>query len=203
MDSYDKLPDAEIKPSGIISRKFLELGIKSFKEACIYVHDIEYGYNTNYDDKMIFFKEKKGTCTSKHATIAQLAKELDIPIYKHVAVYKLTEEIATGTNKILKKYELPYVPMQHCFLVSKDYHFDLTEGNCNGKNTSIEDFIYTQKVEPFISQKDEYLLYKKVLKDYVLLSKEMEGVSERNILKAREESIILLKENIEKQKHLG
>ena len=101
MDSYDKIPDAEIKPIGIISKKFLELGINSFKEACMYVHNIEYGYNTNYDDKLIFFKEKKGTCTSKHATIAQLAKELNIPMNKHVGVYKLTEEIAIGTNKIL------------------------------------------------------------------------------------------------------
>ena len=202
MDSYDKLPDAEIKSNGIISKKFLELGITSFKEACMYVHNIEYGYNTNYDDKMIFFKEKKGTCTSKHATIAQLAKELNIPMSKSVGIYRLTEEIATGTNLILKKYDLLYVPMQHCFLVYKNFRFDLTEGNCNGKNTSIEDFIYTEKVEPFISQKDEYLLYKEVLKKYVLPTKEMEGISERNILKAREESIILLKENIKKQKNL-
>ena len=202
MDSYDKLPDAEIKSNGIISKKFLELGITSFKEACMYVHNIEYGYNTNYDDKMIFFKEKKGTCTSKHATIAQLAKELNIPMSKSVGIYRLTEEIATGTNLILKKYDLPYVPMQHCFLVYKNFRFDLTEGNCNGKNTSIENFIYTEKVEPYISQKDEYLLYKEVLKKYVLPTKEMEGISERNILKAREESIILLKENIKKQKNL-
>jgi hypothetical protein len=55
MDSYDKLPDAEITPSGDLSKKFLELGIKSFKEACLYVHNVDYGYNSNYDDHMIFF----------------------------------------------------------------------------------------------------------------------------------------------------
>ena len=57
MDSYEYLPDKEIEPLGDISKKFLELGIKSFKDACVYVHNIEYGYNSNYDDKMIFFKE--------------------------------------------------------------------------------------------------------------------------------------------------
>ena len=200
MDSYNNLPNAEIKPVGQITRKFLELGITTFKEACDYVHNIEYGYNTNYDDKLIFFKENMGTCTSKHAVITGLAEELNIPLYKHVGVYKFTEEISTGVNMILEKYDIPYVPMVHCFLVYKEYRFDLTEGNCNGKNTSIENFIHEEKVEPFISRKDEYLLFKNVLKEKILPSKEMEGKAERSLLKAREESIILLKENTKKQK---
>ena len=200
MDSYDKIPDAEIEDKGEISKKFLELGITSFREACEYVHNIEYGYNSDYDDKMIFFKENKGTCTTKHAVITGLAEELNIPLYKYIGVYKFTDEISTGTNEILKKYDLPYVPMVHCFLVYNDYRFDLTEGNCNGKNTTIEEFIHEEKVNPFISRKDEYLLFKKVLKEKILPSKEMEGISERSLLKAREESIILLKENTKKQK---
>ena len=201
MDSYIKIPDAEIEDKGEISKNFLELGITSFREACEYVHNIEYGYNSDYDDKMIFFKENKGSCTTKHAVITGLAEELNIPLYKHIGVYKLTEEISNGTNEILKKYDLPYVPMVHCFLVYKGYRFDLSEGNCNGKNTSIEEFIHEEKVNPFISRKDEYLLFKKILKEKVLPLKEMEGIAERSILKARQESIILLKENLKKQKY--
>ena len=92
--------------------------------------------------------------------------------------------------------------MVHCFLVYKNFRFDLTEGNCNGKNTAIENFIYEEKVEPFISRKDEYLLYKRELKEKILTSKEMKGIQERTLLKAREESIILLKKNVKKQKQL-
>ena len=184
---------------GELSKKFLELGVKSFKEACDYVNKINYGYNTNYDDRMIFFKENKGTCTTKHAVIAGLAEELDIPLFKHVGVYKFTEEISTDANEILEKYEIPYVPMAHCFLVYEKFRFDLTEGNCNGKNTSIEEFIYEEKVDPFITRKDEYLLYKRVLTEKVLPSKEMEGIKERILLKAREESITLLKKNVKRQ----
>ncbi|MFW9901635.1 MAG: hypothetical protein ACFFDY_10125 [Candidatus Thorarchaeota archaeon] len=201
MDPYNKLPDAEIKSVGEISSQFLKLGIRTFKEACDYVHNIEYGYNTNYDDKLIFFKENKGSCTSKHAVIAGLAEELNIPLYKHIGIYKLNEKISTGMKNILKKYNLPYVPIVHCFLVYQNYRFDLTEGNCNGKNTTIEDFIYEKRVEPFISVKDEYLLFKKILKEIILPSKEMAGVKERILLKAREESIILIKENAKKQKN--
>ena len=199
MDSYNNLPDTEIIHSGEISEKFLELGIKSFKEACYYVHNEKYGYNSNYDDKMIFFKENMGTCTTKHAIIASLAKELNIPLYKSIGIYKFTEDISTGTDIILEKYNIPYIPMVHCFLVYKDHRFDLTEGNINGKKKAIEKFIHTEIVDPFISRKDEYLLFKKILKENILLSEEMKGISEKTLLKAREECIKLFKNNINKQ----
>jgi hypothetical protein len=196
MDSYKYLPNATIKPSGKMSQKFLELGIKSFKEACEYIHNVEYGYNTNYDDDMILFKENKGTCTTKHAVIASLAEELTIPLFKYVGIYKFTEEISTGANEILKKYNIPYAPMVHCFLVYNKYRFDLTEGNNNGKKTSLEEFIHIEKVEPFINRKNEYLILKRVLKEKILPSEEMMGIKEKSLLKAREESISLLKKNI-------
>ncbi|MBD3194161.1 MAG: hypothetical protein GF317_03840 [Candidatus Lokiarchaeota archaeon] len=196
MDSYDNLPDKKIVSKGEMSKKFLSLGIDSFKEACLYVHDQEYGYNSDYSDHMIFFKEGKGSCTSKHAVIAALADELEIPLYKKVAIYELTEDITDGAGKIIKKYGIPYIPMQHCFLVYKDYRFDLTEGNNNGKKTSIDEFIHTEKVNPFISKKDEYLILKKVLKEKILTSEKMKNIDEKTLLKAREEGIKLLKKNI-------
>ncbi|TET29511.1 MAG: hypothetical protein E3J70_06620 [Candidatus Heimdallarchaeota archaeon] len=196
MDSYDNLPDAEITASGDISRKFLDLSIKTFQEACLYIHNLEYGYNNNKDDKMILFKENLGNCTTKHGVIASLAEELNIPLYKKVGIYKLTETISTGTSKILKKYCVPYVPMIHCFLVYENYRFDLTEGNNNGKNISIEEFLHAEKVIPFITTKDEYFFFKRVLEEKILTSPEMEGIEKRTLLKAREEAIKLLKENI-------
>ncbi|MBN1330134.1 MAG: hypothetical protein JXA54_11730 [Candidatus Heimdallarchaeota archaeon] len=196
MDTFDKLPDAKITPEGEMSQKFLQLGISSFKEACRFVHNIPYGYNSDKDNKMILFIENKGSCTTKHGVIATLAEELNIPLFKKVGIYKLTETIATGTDEIIEKYSLPFVPMIHCFLVFENYRFDLTEGNRNGKNTSIEEFIYDEKVIPFITQKDEYSIFIKTLQEKILPSQEMAGIERRTILKAREEAINLLKRNI-------
>jgi hypothetical protein len=155
-----------------------------------------YGYNTNRDDLMILFKENRGTCTTKHAVIATLSQEMHLPIVKNVGIYAMTEEIVTGTNGILVKFNLPYVPMVHCFLVYGEYRVDLSEGNNNGKNRSIEDFLFTQQVEPNISAKDEYLWYRKTLKDHILTRKEMAGVDITQILHAREEGLNLLKKII-------
>lgn len=196
MDKFTVFPNAVIKTAGPVSDKFLSLGINGFIDACRYVHELPYGYNSNRDDLMILFKEKLGSCTTKHAVIATLAEESGLSIEKAIGIYAMTEEIVTGTGKILDRYGLPYVPMLHCFLVYGEHRVDLTEGNNNGKKRSIEDFLYTQKVIPNISAKDEYLLYRKALNEYILIENELKGIDLKSILKAREEGLALLKANI-------
>ena len=79
------------------------------------------------------------------------------------------------------------------------YRVDLTEGNNNGKNRSIEEFLFTEKVIPNFSEKDEYLLYRKALKNHILVRKEMEGITMIDVLHARTEGISLLRSKISKQ----
>lgn len=199
MDKFTVFPNAVIKTAGPVSDKFLSLGINGFIDACRYVHELPYGYNSSRDDLMILFKEKLGSCTTKHAVIATLAEESGLSIEKAIGIYAMTEEIVTGTGIILDRYGLPYVPMLHCFLVYGEHRVDLTEGNNNGKKRSIEDFLYTQKVIPNISAKDEYLLYRKALNEYILIENELKGIDLKSILKAREEGLALLKANIHQQ----
>jgi len=172
------------------------MGITSFQQACRYVHELPYGYNSDRDDLMILFKENFGSCTTKHAVIATLAEELNLKVEKHVGIYALTGEIAAGADRIAQKHDLPYVPMLHCFLVYENHRVDLTEGNNNGKQKPIDEFLFTRKVIPNISAREEYLLYRKELKDNVLNKKEFKGIDLKRILHAREEGLALLKDCI-------
>jgi hypothetical protein len=192
MEAYPVFPNKAIINAGLISNHFLSSGIKKFLEACDYVHNLPYGYNSDRDDLMILFKEKMGSCTTKHAVIATLAAELDLPINKSIGIYPMTEALVTGTNKILNKYDLPYVPMIHCFLEYSSHRVDLTEGNHNGKNQPIDTLFYTEKVQPHISAKQEYLLYRQALKDRILRREELNGTDIKHILHAREEGLQLL-----------
>ena len=196
MHPYTVFPDKTIVATGPITRTFLGMGIDTLHTACRYVNALPYGYNSDRDDLMILFKEKRGSCTTKHAVIATLASELKIAIDKHIGVYAMTEALVTGTRKILERYHLPYVPMVHCFLVFEKQGVDLSEGNQNGKNGPIDEFLYTVMVEPCISAKDEYLLYRKTLSNHLLGRPELENAEIRTILKAREEGLALLKANI-------
>lgn len=196
MDTFKVFPDNIITDSGPVSREFLDLDIGTFMAACRFVHELPYGYNSDRDDLMILFKERFGSCTTKHAVIATLAEELGLPIHKAVGIYAMNEEIVAGTDAILKKYGLPYLPMLHCFLVYGDHRVDLTEGNRNGKKRSIEEFLHAEKVIPNISKKEEYLLYRNALTNTVLRRKELDGINVKQILHAREEGLALLKANI-------
>jgi hypothetical protein len=196
MVKFTVFPNAIIKAAGPVSSKFLSLGINGFIDACRYVHELPYGYNSDRDDLMILFREKMGSCTTKHAVIATLAAESGLPIEKTIGIYAMTEEIVAGTGTILGKYGLPYVPMVHCFLVFGAHRVDLTEGNHNGKKRPIEDFLYAQKVITNISEKGEYLLFRKALTNHILERKELNGTDLRRILRAREEGITLLRAHI-------
>lgn len=196
MDLFAVFPDKEIEPGGIISNTFLELEVGSFIKACAYVHQLPYGYNTDRDDLMSVFEDGKGTCTTKHAVIATLASELKLPIVKQIGIYAMTERLVTGAEAILERYGLPYLPMLHCFLSDGTHRIDLTQGNANGKNGPIDDFLYIAQVEPNISAKDEYLLYRSALKDHILSRDELNSIEMKTILKAREEGLALLKAKV-------
>jgi len=198
MDSISVFPDKDITGDGIVSQQFLSIGIKGFHDACRYVHQLPYGYNSDSDDLLILFKENRGTCTTKHAVVGTLAEELALPIVKTIGIYEMTEVLVTGTDRILEKYGLPYVPMVHCFLGYDRYRVDLTEGNRNGKNSSIENFLYTEEVKPGISKKEEYLIYRKALTDRILTREELKTSEIKTVLHAREEGISLLKNNVER-----
>ena len=145
---------------------------------------------------MILFKEKMGSCTTKHAVIATLAAELELPVAKSIGIYAMTEEIVTGTNRILSTYDLPYVPMVHCFLTSAAVRVDLAEGNRNGKNRPLDEFLYTQPVEPNIPARQEYLLYRRVVAELLETRTELHAVQMKTILLARQDGLELLRSKV-------
>ena len=196
MNPLTVLPNEIIAPRGPVSEVFLDMGVQEFAAACHYVHQLPYGYNSNRDDLMVIFKEKKGSCATKHAVIATLARESGLPVTKSIGIYRMTEALVTGTQKILIRYNLPHLPMLHCFLEYDGYRVDLTEGNRNGKNGPIDEILFSTGVIPHISEKEEYRLYRQALKDRILAREEMQAVDLKAVLHAREEGLQLLKSKI-------
>lgn len=196
MRPYDTFPEKPIGGAGPMAAAFLARGVQSFRAACAHVQRLPYGYNSDPDDPMILFKEEKGTCTTKHAVIAALAVELDLPVAKHIGIYAMTEALVTGTQALLETFQLPYVPMIHCFLAWNGNRVDLTAGNRNGKNRTIDAFLHTEAVAPDISAKEEYLRYRTALENLLATREELRAVKLKTVLKVREMGLALLKANI-------
>ena len=199
MKTYRVFPNPPLSHKSFYSEKFRSLGLNTFHDACRYVHELPYGYNSTREDRLIIFKEGYGSCTTKHGVIAALAEELNLHIYKMIGIYGMTEELVTGSKRILEKYHLPYLPMVHCFLLYDSHFVDLTLGNRTGKNHPIDEFLKIKKVTPMISEKEEYILYKRSLEDQILQRKEMNGIHLRDVLHARAEGITLLHSKVDKK----
>ena len=198
MDPIDVFPDAEITDNGPVSRVFLARGLWRFTAACRHVQKMPYGYNTSREP-LIVFHENQGTCTTKHMAVGLLAGELGLPVHKHIGIYAMDEALVTGAGALAENHGLPYIPMVHCYLSDGARRVDLTEGNRNGKNGPIDAFLFTARVRPDITEKEEYRLYRQALTTHVLTRDEMAGVDLKTILKARGAALALLKTNMERQ----
>ena len=199
MDAIERLPDKDLNNAGPVSRRFLAEGLKTFLAACRHVHRMPYGYNSRKDDPMILFAEGFGTCTTKHMAIGLLAHEMALPVDKGIGIYPMTDRLVTGADAICREYGLDAIPVVHCFLVHDRYRVDLTEGNLNGKNGPIDEFLYTRNVAPDISSRAEYRIYRRALAERIHTQPEWKGVALRTVLAAREKALILLKTNMQRQ----
>lgn len=186
MHPINVLPNVAIELRGPVSQLFWEREIQSFQEACCYVKAMPYGRNSNNEDSLILFEEGCGTCTTKHGAIARLAQELDIPVYKNLGFYRLNDDVVTGVNAILQPYNLTFIPQIHCFLEYETYRVDLTEGNCNGKNKTIEDYDFVVRVNPDISHMEERQYYQAYLQRYGAIAPELQAIAEPFVLELLE-----------------
>ncbi|MEM8805574.1 MAG: hypothetical protein AAGF01_06065 [Cyanobacteria bacterium P01_G01_bin.38] len=182
MHSIDVLPDTEIQNRGEVSKILLGLGLKTFQAACHYVKAMPYGLNTNSENSLILFEEGQGTCTTKHGAIARLAQELKLPVYKNLGFYRLNDTIVTGISAILEPCGLSFIPQIHCFLEYENYRVDLTEGNCNGKNQTIENYDFVVRVQPDLTYEQEEDYYLAYLARYFAIAPRLEELGKTSVL---------------------
>lgn len=170
-----------------ITQAFLERDCLSYYDAAIYVRELSYGRNTG-DGLLRVLKEGRGTCSSKHLLLAQLAEEnnwLHIKIV--VGIYMMNEENTPGVGAVLKKYGLSEIPEAHCYLNVYGTRYDFTR---NGAREILpEDF----SVEEYIVHL-EALLKEKPKLHKAFLAEWGQERSEDEIWKIREECIAALQE---------
>lgn len=186
MHSIGVLPDIKLQAGNTITEKFIRQGLSTFHEACQWVQALPYGANSRSDDSLILFEEGYGNCTTKHGAIARLAKIHGLPVHKNLGFYRLNDEIVTGVNAIIHPHGLTFIPQIHCFLSYAEYRVDLTEGNCNGKNKTIEDYDFVVQVQPDLNSEDKRAYYREYLQYYYLLAPELATLGEDKVFELLE-----------------
>lgn len=123
------IPSTPILPVGPLSKAFLKLGVKAFDDAVLWVYQLPYGRNSDRADYMLIFEELQGTCSTKHAALAALAKECQLPIILKMVICKLDQNLDPKVKPLLERLGVDYVPEAHCYLSCPHGEIDVTFPN--------------------------------------------------------------------------
>lgn len=116
----NSIKDFSIDPLGAISKEFLNQGIQTFNEACLFVKKLPYKRNTDKENSKIVFIDKCGTCSTKHAVLKQLCMEHDMDdIMLVIGIFEMNGINTPQILDTLTKYNLTYIPEAHTYL---NYH---------------------------------------------------------------------------------
>ncbi len=142
------MPDAILRPSADVTRAFFDLGLRDYRSAARHVNRISYGRNSSRTDVLAVLREGRGTCSTKHALLRQLAIEQKIDVALVIGIYRMTERNTPGVGKVLSKYGLDYVPEAHCYLRYRNERIDVTRSLGDTPSEPIAHFLYEEEIEP-------------------------------------------------------
>lgn len=121
------LPNFPLMASGPITHRFLSAGIRRFREAAQFVANLPYGRNRDRADFLLVLSEGRGTCSTKHALLAQLAVEQCHPeVELMLGVFLLDEDTAPSLAKLLRDRGVQPFPEAHCYLKHGNERVDLS-----------------------------------------------------------------------------
>lgn len=147
MLTYSALPDTLLRPAGEVSADFLRAGARTYRNAASIVYQLPYGRTSSRTDLSAVLREGRGTCSSKHALLRQLASEQRLPVKLMLGIYLMNERNTPGVSVVLSKYQLNQIPEAHCYIVYDSNRIDVTRPVTTSVE-SIEYFLHEEEITP-------------------------------------------------------
>ena len=140
----EKLPNFRLEKAGRLGSRFNYLGIEDFRRAAAYVRDIPYGRNSERSDWGLVLAENRGTCSTKHALLAALAREHDAEVGLRLGVYLMDGANTPAVAEVLDAHGLVCLPEAHCYLSYREERVDVTGVEAG----AIEAFLHEEPIGP-------------------------------------------------------
>lgn len=144
--SVERLPDFALDDGRSLGREFAALGLGSYREAARYVRSLPYGRNTDRSDWRLVLKEGHGACSTKHALLAELARENGRHVALMLGICEMCEDNTPGIGAVLERHGLRCIPDAHCYLAHEGTRVDLTR-EVEGAEY-IERFLHEEDIYP-------------------------------------------------------
>ncbi|HYM15309.1 MAG TPA: hypothetical protein VEZ14_07095 [Dehalococcoidia bacterium] len=144
----DLLPDLPLRSRGPLAAAFRALGCHDLRAAATRVWTLPYGRNRDPLDELCVLKQRRGTCSTKHALLARLIDEETIAgIELRLGIYEMSEANTPGVGATLARHGLTSIPEAHCCLVARGARVDLTRAH-GAAAEPIGPFLAEQTIRP-------------------------------------------------------
>ena len=118
--------DRPLQGDGRLTRRLRAAGVSDFAGAATLLWRLPYGRISDRSQFWLVLEEGRGTCTTKHALLSELAREQGIAVQLTLAIYEMSEVNTPGVGAVLGKYGLTCIPEAHCFLRHEGARIDVT-----------------------------------------------------------------------------
>jgi hypothetical protein len=190
LDTLERLTNRPLAADGPVTRLFRAAGIHDFAGAARHLLRLPYGRIADRSRFWLVLEEGRGTCTTKHATLAELAREQGIDVQLTFGIYEMSERNTPGVGQVLSKYGLACIPEAHCYLYYRGERIDVT-GVPPGAEP-IDGFLHEEPIETDQIGAYKNDLHKRFLRDWATRSDAAQGRSLEELWRIREECIAAL-----------
>ncbi len=143
----EMFPATPLQPGTPVADAFLHADCSTFREAARYLHLLPYGRNASRSDFLLVLHEQRGTCSSKHALLAQLARETGLALELVLGIYEMNGDNTPGIGAVLQHYNLVCIPEAHCVVRYNGLYGDITWPS--RIQPSLPAFLHTEVIEPW------------------------------------------------------
>ena len=189
----EDLPGFPLRDVGGVSARLISIGARDFRSAGRYVKALPYGRNSDRSDPRLVLGEGRGTCSTKHALLAQVAVEQGFDVRLVIGIYEMTGRNTPGVGAVLKRHGLSVLPEAHCYLSYRGQRIDLTRA-LEGPAEPIKRFLYEEEISPAQIGDYKLELHRRWLGDWASRSSSARGLDPDLLWKIREECIAALAE---------
>ena len=158
------LPNFRLSPAGEIGSRFIRLGLRDYHAAAGHVWRLPYGRNSERTNFALVLEEKRGTCSTKHALLAELAHEHAQPVFLVLGIYEMDENNTPGVGAALQRYGLASVPEAHCYLLHESTSLDLTHDS--KYRLPAAEMLWEERIEPHQIGAHKMKVHRDFLKDW-------------------------------------
>ena len=159
--------DFHLNPTNELSKLAIEYSLTSWVNLVEFIAALPYGRNENRYDHSLVLTEQKGTCSSKHAFLREIAIENNQENIKLIlGLYKMDNQNTPRIGDELVKNSIDYIPEAHCYLKIGDKRVDITTESSSF--TKIEKSLIKEiEIQPNQVSEFKVNYHKNYLKDWI------------------------------------